>query len=672
MHTRNIYLLATTAKGITRSILATAFLAFTSITICAQVPNGGASAGSAGTVRRAEAYEKLLEGHRYLKNASDEQMVKLAQQAFNDALALDSKLAEAHTALAEIAFNYFNDCDVAERQAQSSISINPDNFGGHKLLSRCYVLKSGLRDSKLSPDATEKAIKELREVVRLAPLDGEGWALLGELYLGRGANQEAVDAFNKWTASPTSTDQRFFYQLMRGRELTPEAAAGRLGEVLLTLGRPVEAFDAIRRALALNPENESYQELLQTAIEAGGTKDSVAFSQLRQLSASNPQNMSLLRLLARVEARAGKVDEAVSQLRSAINNRKANDQIKSQLRDDLAQILSEAMRYTEAIDELNNLLKEQNIVNEPLQSARDKQIAGAILESIISLQKQAGMREGAQLTIDRMRRLLGSSDASPDIQYIILLRDEGKRREALQVAREGKLKYADKTNFTNLEATLLAELGQVNEAVALLHEMLKGTAEDYNLRIRAASLYLLAKRGKEALDEAQKAYDLAQKAGSDNRLVTAALLTLASAQELVGDAKGAEESLRKVLAQEPNNSTALNNLGYFLTERSEKLEEALKMIERAVKTEPSNGSFNDSLGWVYFKLGKLDEAERYLTEAARRDKSSATINEHLGDLYLKRGDIQLARKAWQKALSLTIEVDSTVRLKSKLSGENRN
>lgn len=665
----------------TKSILAVGFLLFTSITISSQIASTDASANAANASKRAEAYAKLLEGQRYLKNATDEQMVKLARQAFTDALALDGKLAEAHTALAEIAFNYFNDCDTVEREAQSSISINPDNFGSHRLLSRCYVLKSGLRENKLLPDETEKAIKELREVVRLAPLDAEGWALLGELYLGRGANTEAVDAFNKWTASPASTDQRFFYQLMHGRELTPEAAAARLGAVLLTLGRSAEAFDAIRRALMLNPDNEAYQELLLTAVESGGAKDSEAFLQLKQLRAANPQNMLLLRLLARIEARTGKVDAAVTELRTAINNRVENDQTKSQLRDDLIQILSEAMRYTEAIDELNNLLKDQNITNEPLQSARDKEIARVILENIINLQKQADMRESALLTIDRMRRLLGSSDPSADFQYILLLRDQGKRREALQILREVKSKYDGKADFTNIEATLLVELGRVDEGIAVLHKPLNGAADDYQTRLRAASLYLLANRGKEALEEAQKAYDLAPKTGaassagavsSDSEPVISALLMLASAKELLGDMQGAEESIRKVLALEPNNSTALNNLGYFLAERGERLEEALKMIERAVKAEPTNGSFIDSLGWVYFKLGNLNEAERYLSEAVRRDKTSSTANEHLGDLYLKRGNVQLARKAWEKALSLTIEANSTARLKDKLSRENRN
>ena len=92
---------------------------------------------------------------------------------------------------------------------------------------------------------------------------------------------------------------------------------------------------------------------------------------------------------------------------------------------------------------------------------------------------------------------------------------------------------------------------------------------------------------------------------------------------------------------------------------------------RAVRAEPTNGSFLDSLGWVHFKLGQLDEAEKHLSDAARRSPRSATIHEHLGDLYQKRGKTEEARTAWQKALSLSVEPAETTRLKTKLGGEPR-
>ncbi len=68
---------------------------------------------------------------------------------------------------------------------------------------------------------------------------------------------------------------------------------------------------------------------------------------------------------------------------------------------------------------------------------------------------------------------------------------------------------------------------------------------------------------------------------------------LSSAQERAGDTKGAEATLRQVLAKDADNPTALNNLGYFLTEHDEKLEEArdddrARRARRAGRTPPSS------------------------------------------------------------------------------------
>ncbi|HWO02467.1 MAG TPA: TonB family protein [Blastocatellia bacterium] len=131
----------------------------------------------------------------------------------------------------------------------------------------------------------------------------------------------------------------------------------------------------------------------------------------------------------------------------------------------------------------------------------------------------------------------------------------------------------------------------------------------------------------------------------------------------------AEVEYRKALELDPNNPLVLNNIGYAMLERNEKLDEALEMIRRAVDLVPHNGSFVDSLGWAYFKVGKLDEAERFLTEAAQLLTTSATVQEHLGDLYQRRGKMPEARAAWQKSLSLRTEPDQAARLKVKLSGE---
>ena len=95
------------------------------------------------------------------------------------------------------------------------------------------------------------------------------------------------------------------------------------------------------------------------------------------------------------------------------------------------------------------------------------------------------------------------------------------------------------------------------------------------------------------------------------------------------------------------------------------------MTQRAVRAEPTNPSFLDSLGWVYFRLGKLKEAERYLSDAARRNPASATIQEHIGDLFQQLGNAEKAKAAWQKALSLATEPADSTRIKAKLNTSSK-
>lgn len=618
--------------------------------------------------RRAQAYAKLLEGQRYmssLRGGLSGSLARLAQQAFQQAAALDPTLAEAHTALAELAFFYPpQDFPQAEREALIARRIDANNVGAHRILSRIYAIKSGLKDNNLEKNAAEQAISELREVARLDPSDPEAWALLGEFFYATGKYKEAIDAWTRWVGASPPLDARIFQFVTNGRELTTDAANARLGEALIAAGRTTEAIAAIRRAIALNPENKGYSDLLGQAFEASGD-DTETIAELRQIVADDPTNTANVRLLARVQARAGHVDDAVATLRASLSKQPKGAREQLLLRLFLAQILSDALRYADAINVFEELLKERNITDSVLSSDDDREVAAVVLQRVINLQKLAGRTTDVTATIERMRRLLGPSDPTAEEENIDFLRNQGRREEALAAIRSARLRFPDETELVTLEAITLTDLGRVDDAVTLLRGRLKGTLEDFDTYRLISALYTQAGRGRESVAAARKLLDIAPP--ERQNLITDALITLSSAQERAGDPKGSEESLRRILAREPNNATALNNLGYFLVERNERLNEALEMIQKAVRAEPTNPSFLDSLGWAFFKLGNLDEAERHLSEAARRDATSATIHNHLGDIYQRRGKTEQARIAWQKALALAVEVDEIARIKAKLN-----
>ena len=80
-------------------------------------------------------------------------------------------------------------------------------------------------------------------------------------------------------------------------------------------------------------------------------------------------------------------------------------------------------------------------------------------------------------------------------------------------------------------------------------------------------------------------------------------------------------------------------------------DEAIGLIQRALKVEPDNPSYLDSLGWAYVQQGRLDLADAPLATAAERMPTNSVIQEHLGDLRQKQHRQADAIAAWQKALA---------------------
>jgi tetratricopeptide (TPR) repeat protein len=131
---------------------------------------------------------------------------------------------------------------------------------------------------------------------------------------------------------------------------------------------------------------------------------------------------------------------------------------------------------------------------------------------------------------------------------------------------------------------------------------------------------------------------------------TATMFALADVYADAGRGMDAERMLRQVLAAEPANANALNYLGYMLAVRGEQLDEAIRLVRRALDTDPDNGAYLDSLGWAHFRKGDLDEAEKYLAAAAAKMPENSEVQDHLGDLLARRGRLSDAIAAWTRAL----------------------
>ncbi|CAN5676419.1 hypothetical protein BH18ACI1_BH18ACI1_05630 [soil metagenome] len=650
--------------------------------------------------RREQAYAKLLEAQRYIWSLSNRPrsqaeiltQASFAKQALQKALELNPTLAEGYTALSELTLSVPpNDLEEAIKLSNIAVKLDADNFGGHRLLARLYTIKSGLNDGNLNPVFMQKAISEWKEIVRLDARNAEAFAFLSEFYAKMNKTDERIDALKRWLAAvtPLPQDTRFYRTILGTQEdLSPDTATIKLGEALMESGKTTEAVEILSSAVADNPDNPQALELLRQAIEsADNNLIGTAVQALQQAIFANPENLSLIVLLAEVQARTGKIDEAAKILRGA--SAKLVEKDKSSAADlqlALGEIYVSADLYDEAIAIYQNALVIRGIDKNELAADDERDFAMRVYQKMIDAYKKANRPADAKASIERARLLFGNNDSFADQQLILLYRETGKKPEALQAVRALRARNADDGALLRTEASILTDSGKVDEAAALVKTLInkknptKGAAagtnsesgiislpnstyDNFDNYLFISRLYSQAKRGKEAIEAANQAFQSAQ---GDQRRQLAAKVTLATAQQMAGDYKSAEETLREVLKKSPENPVALNNLGYFLAERNEKLNEALDLIQQAVKIAPTNSYYLDSLGWIYFKLGKLDEAEKYLKDALRFDASSATINEHLGDVYQKQGKLDLAKSAWQKALNLTSDAEEINRLKAKL------
>lgn len=121
--------------------------------------------------------------------------------------------------------------------------------------------------------------------------------------------------------------------------------------------------------------------------------------------------------------------------------------------------------------------------------------------------------------------------------------------------------------------------------------------------------------------------------------------------ERTGDWPKAEADFRKALEIDPDRPEVLNYLGYSLVEKSDKLDEALELIERAVAERPESGYIVDSLGWALYRLGRYDEAVDHMERATELMSVDPIVNDHLGDVYWAVGRHREAEFQWKRALS---------------------
>ena len=125
-------------------------------------------------------------------------------------------------------------------------------------------------------------------------------------------------------------------------------------------------------------------------------------------------------------------------------------------------------------------------------------------------------------------------------------------------------------------------------------------------------------------------------------------------------------SMKKAIELNPKNAAALNYLGYTWAEMGVQLDEAEDLIQRALKIQPNDGFYIDSLGWVYYQKGDYPRAVEQLERAVEITVDDPTIIEHLADAYEKAGRPIAPLARYREALKHSKENDQIKRIREKI------
>lgn len=131
------------------------------------------------------------------------------------------------------------------------------------------------------------------------------------------------------------------------------------------------------------------------------------------------------------------------------------------------------------------------------------------------------------------------------------------------------------------------------------------------------------------------------------------LTLMGDAYHKTGDYPKSYQHYDEALELNPDDAYALNNYSYYLSMQNENLEKASKMSARSLELEPENSSFQDTYGWIQYKMGDYEQAHDWLKKSLdNSEKPNVVVLEHYGDVLYKLGRKEEARVYWQKALEL--------------------
>lgn len=529
-----------------------------------------------------------------------------------------------------------------------------------------------------------------------AKQDAEGMRLLlqAEFAFQEGRAEEAAALF-----------------VQAARSSADPAVAERAAQVAFLAGNDVLTKQALDRWQALAPHNPSFQ-LLQTGMALRGDDADLALFAAQKMFDAEPEGAQrLLQLLneeqvsqerkllvANALAKLKSVRESKEKLRTLLAlgyHLKAYDlldRLTQQATHDFnkepsiwymrAEYLRDRGRSKEA---LRALRRGQSVVPSLTQTdvtsyAVMYQMLGDLTRAHALLQQAEQTLPVLNLRADVLRNmkdeaglrqlqaeLRARAKADDPKEQLVRLMIEAQVLEELKDYRQALAVYqqVDEGDFMHAaqlrQAIMQHKLGELAEAKRLLRQLQTTDSEDGSM-VRDAFLLEAELFAKKAPKEGVRLLGRGLAVLEDDPIL---LYARSLQHEQAGDLAAAEQDLRRILEDDPQHVDALNALGYMLTDRTQRHEEALKLIEQAIAIQPDQPAIIDSHGWVLFKLGRHKEALTILKRAFDL-QHDAEIAAHLGEALLANGQVNEARSIIRLGAEIDAENKALIRAQTKL------
>jgi tetratricopeptide (TPR) repeat protein len=409
--------------------------------------------------------------------------------------------------------------------------------------------------------------------------------------------------------------------------------------------------------------------------------DSLKLSQefleiLDRQGVSTEAKSSVLRQMCRALAKQGKVKEAnrlIDDLLKAREGDWRNLELKAWLQNETGHPGEAIKTYEKVVD---RIAKDDN-----LDKSEKTDLEVQVRESMFELLVQLGKVDEASRVMDdilgetkedlsklelkgRLQQRLGRNAAALK-SYEELLEHLAKNDS---LKEEQKAAVQEQVRLRMLQ--VLVKLGKVDEAKQVMEEVLKGQKDELDrLKLKG----LLEQRIGDYKAALQTYQEMLQRIAKDSSLKEVdktkqqqdVRYVLSNVYVELGQLNKATELLQALLAENPNDPSYNNDLGYLWADHDQNLDEAEKLIRKALEedrkkreahpTSPDDdkAAYLDSLGWVLFKQKKYQEAKKYLLEATHDEEGkNIEIYDHLGDVYMALGEKAKALDIWKKAVKL--------------------